>query len=336
MLISFCIPVYNAKEYLNSCIESIYQQNITRFEIICIDDCSTDGSYEYLCELSEKHPELVVKRNETNRGISYSRNQAIKASRGKYIWFVDSDDMMSPGAADLYLKIAEKESADAVLGNLNAFKDGSLPEYKTGTDNYRTVSFSQPDEFYPKRPSGYPLFAVWLGIFNRYFLLSHDVWFREKLSLYEDYTFYFELGMASPRAVVVDHYGYCYRVRANSASHGDLNVLMKRGFECSKNVLSIYEDYKNRCTRDLRDAYNIHVFIMKRQAVGYLYRMEDTAYVKEGLRYLKKNGYYPFAYDTRADFSQKLNWKTKLLKRGLTKEFSFWIIRFIHLNISNR
>ena len=61
MMISFCIPVYNAKEYLKPCIESIYTQKITHFEIICIDDCSTDGSYELLLNLSAVYPEMVVK-----------------------------------------------------------------------------------------------------------------------------------------------------------------------------------------------------------------------------------------------------------------------------------
>ena len=330
MMISFCIPVYNAKEYLNDCIESIYRQNLSQFEIICIDDCSTDGSYELLNELSARYPELIIKRNETNMGIGYSRNKALKMSRGKYVWFVDSDDMLSPDTVELYLEIAEKESADAVLGNFTVFEDGSSPVYKKGTDEYRSGSFSNPDEFYPKRPSGYPCFAIWLGIFNKSFLLTNEVYYRENLSLYEDYTFYFEFGVVSKKVIQLDHYGYCYRIRTNSATHGDLNVLMKRGFECSKTVLSIYENYEDRCTPELRDAYDIHVFIMKRQAIGYLYRINDRAYVRDGLRYLKSKGLYPFRYDKRADFSMKQKWIIKLHKRMLAKEYSFWIVRFAY------
>ena len=331
MMISFCIPVYNAKEYLKPCIESIYKQNITDFEIICIDDCSTDGSGELLLDLSAVYPELVVKRNETNRGISCSRNLALKMSRGKYVWFVDADDMLIPDAAKLYLSIAEKESANAVLGNMISFNDGSLPEYKNGTDKYHRVSFSNMDDFYPKRSTGYPCFGIWLGIFNRSFLLTHNICFRETLSLYEDYTFYFEFGMASENVIRVDHYGYYYRIRENSASHLDRNVLMRRGFECSKQVLAIYEDYRDRCTPQLQETYDLHVFIMKRLSVRCLSRIDDRKYVKEGLQYLKKEGLYPFRYDVRADFSQKLNWKAELFRRLITKEQSFWIVRAINL-----
>ena len=70
MMISFCIPVFNAKEYLKPCTESIYAQNLTGFEVICIDDCS--------------------------------RNLALKMSRGKYVWFVDAGDMLISDTADLY------------------------------------------------------------------------------------------------------------------------------------------------------------------------------------------------------------------------------------------
>ena len=331
MIISFCIPVYNVKKYLNACIESIYTQNITQFEIICVDDCSTDGSYELLKDLSAKYPELVVKRNETNMGISCSRNLALKMSRGKYVWFVDADDMLVPDTVKTYLSIAEKESADAVLGKLIGFNDGSLPEYQKGTDKYHRVYFSNMDDFYPKRPSGYPCFGVWLGIFNKSFLLANHIWFRENLSVYEDYTFYFEFGMASKRVFRVDHYGYYYRIRENSASHMDRNVLMKRGFECSKQVLAIYEDYRDQCTPQLQDTYDLHVFIMKRLSIRCLSRIDDNNYVKEGLQYLKKEGLYPFEYDDRADFSEKVNRKVKMFRRLLTKEQTFWIARAINL-----
>ena len=331
MTISFCIPAYNVREYLPSCIESIYKQNLTQFEIICVDDCSTDGSSELLHDLSAKYPELVVKRNETNMGISCSRNLALKMSRGKYVWFVDSDDMLVPDTVKTYLSIAEKESADAVLGTVIGFRDGSLPEYKKGTDKYHPVSFSNMDDFYPKRPSGYPCFGVWLGVFNRSFLLTNNIWFRENLSVYEDYTFYFEFGMASKRVIRVDHYGYYYRVRENSASHMDRNKLMKRGFECSKQVLAIYEDYRDRCTPKLQETYDLHVFLMKRLSIRCLSRIDDNNYVKEGMQYLKKEGIYPFEYDDRADFSEKLSWKVKMFRRLLTKEQSFWIARAINL-----
>ncbi len=114
--ISFCIPVYNVKDYIGACIHSIYAQNLLYFEIICVDDCSTDGSLEELKRIAENHQEITVLSNASNRGIGYTRNRAIQNSTGKYLWFVDADDMLVPDTAGLYYEIAEKTRADVVLG----------------------------------------------------------------------------------------------------------------------------------------------------------------------------------------------------------------------------
>ena len=332
MLISFCIPVHNVKTYLKSCIESIYAQNITQFEIICIDDCSTDGSYELLMELSEIYPEITVIRNETNSGASFSRNLALKMCRGKYVWFVDADDILVPDTAGLYLDIAEQESADAVLGSMIAFPDGSAPVDKIETKEYHSVSFSNPDAFYPKRPCGYPMFGVWLGIFNISFLLKNEILFREDLIVYEDMTFFFEFGITSKKVFLVDHYGYYYRVRENSVSHGDRIPLMKTGFECSKKILAVYDEYKARITPDLQDSYDIHVFMMKRLSTRCLSKIDDDAYVKQGMKHLKKRGWFPYKYDKRGDFSEKISWKVHLFRFLLSKDITFWIARRLNVN----
>ena len=332
MMISFCIPVHNAKAYLKPCIESIYEQNITQFEIICIDDCSTDGSYELLMELSEIYPELIVIRNETNRGASFSRNRALKMCRGKYVWFVDADDILVPDTAGFYWDIAEHEAADAVLGNVISFMDGSAPVAKKETKEYHSVSFSDPDAYYQKRPSGYPIFGVWLGLFNVSFLLENEILFREDLVVYEDMTFYFELGIASNKVILVDHYGYYYRVRENSVSHGYHISRIKTAFECSKKCLAIYEEYKARVTPDLQDSIDIHIFMMKRLSTRCLSKTVDDAYVKQGIKYLKKRGWFPYKYDKRGDFSEKVNWKVQLFRIMLSKDITFWIAWRLNVN----
>ena len=162
-------------------------------------------------------------------------------------------------------------------------------------------------------------------------MLTNHICFRETLSVYEDCTFYFEFGMTSENVIRVDHYGYYYRIREISAIHGNSKALIKRAFECSKQVLAIYEDYRDRCTPELQETYDLHVFLMKRLSIRCLSRIDDNNYVKEGLQYLKKEGMYPFEYDDRADFSEKLSRKVKMFRRLLTKERSFWIARAVNL-----
>lgn len=89
MLFSIIIPVYNTKKYLRECVQSIVRQTFTDYEIILIDDGSTDGSSELCDELSgDKIRVFHVK----NQGVANARNIGIDAASGEYIWFVDSDD----------------------------------------------------------------------------------------------------------------------------------------------------------------------------------------------------------------------------------------------------
>lgn len=94
--ISIIIPVYNTSIYLEDAIKSIYNQNFSgvSFELIAIDDCSTDNSYSVLSELSNKYGFYVVK-NEENKGVSCTRNIGLNMAVGIYVYFLDSDDFVS-------------------------------------------------------------------------------------------------------------------------------------------------------------------------------------------------------------------------------------------------
>ncbi len=86
-------------------------------EILCLDDCSTDGSYELLKRFTDRYPNMKVLQNDRNLGVSFTRNELIRKACGKYIWFVDPDDMLYPGVVNLVLQAAEDTNADVILGN---------------------------------------------------------------------------------------------------------------------------------------------------------------------------------------------------------------------------
>lgn len=88
---TFCLPVYNVYSFLEHCIKSINEQDMSgiKYEILCIDDYSTDDSYKRLEKLSKTNDRIRVLKNAKNYGVSYTRNQLIKEAIGKYIWFVD-------------------------------------------------------------------------------------------------------------------------------------------------------------------------------------------------------------------------------------------------------
>lgn len=96
LLVSFVIPVFNTKEYLERCVKSIAKMNESRMEIIAVDDKSTDGSFEELLRLQTVYPMLKVLQNKQNSGVSHTRNIGMLVASGKYIAFVDSDDRIFP------------------------------------------------------------------------------------------------------------------------------------------------------------------------------------------------------------------------------------------------
>ena len=93
--ISVIIPVYNVEKYLPECLESILNQNFQDFEIICVDDGSTDRSLDILQEYKRKDDRFVILQ-QRHAGAGAARNHGIKLAEGKYIQFLDSDDYFEP------------------------------------------------------------------------------------------------------------------------------------------------------------------------------------------------------------------------------------------------
>ena len=112
--VSIIIPVYNVQEYLAVCLESVINQTIKNKEIIVINDGSTDECYEILTEYKIKFPGLII-INQQNSGISETRNAGIKAAKGEYIAFVDSDDFIESNMFERMYKRAKSDNSDIVI-----------------------------------------------------------------------------------------------------------------------------------------------------------------------------------------------------------------------------
>lgn len=113
MKLSIIIPVYNTENYLEGCVQSLFDQNIPQddFEIILINDGSTDSSLAICEKLAEQHKNIKVLDQE-NKGQSVARNIGINSAQGKYIYFIDSDDYLKSGYLNVFLNIIEQENLD--------------------------------------------------------------------------------------------------------------------------------------------------------------------------------------------------------------------------------
>lgn len=114
-LVSIVIPVYNAERTLATCLDSVFTQTYSNYEVILIDDGSSDGSSE-ICRMYEKtYPNRTHYIRQSNGGPATARNTGIESSRGKYIAFVDSDDQVSPKFIETMVQKAEEANAQMVL-----------------------------------------------------------------------------------------------------------------------------------------------------------------------------------------------------------------------------
>lgn len=330
-IVSFCLPVYNVRDYLEPCIKSIYEQGLECFEIICVDDCSTDGSREELERLADAYPAIKVIHNEQNSGVSYTRNCAMENASGDYIWFVDPDDLLAPDAAKVFLRVAKETGAEAVLGNLYYFYDGSTPRIEhSGSGTYKRVDFSSPREFYcSSDQNGKTAFGVWLGPFSRQFLIDRQICFDERLSTLEDYTFYFCVGLHSTNIIRIDYVGYLYRIRAGSLSSRNAATKYVGRFECTKTVLNIYSSLRKmpEFVNNSRAA-EAHITQMSEFAAIYLSAVTDSSYVRRELSGLKKGGFYPYQHTEDAGFVTHKKRTAFVIKNILPYEPLFWLFHF--------
>lgn len=113
-MVSVIVPVYNCADYLQSCLDSVIAQTMSSWEIICIDDGSTDGSLSMLIGYQKKLQEKMQLFTQKNEGPAKARNRALDAAQGKYIQFLDADDFLEPNCLEVTVARAEETDAQIV------------------------------------------------------------------------------------------------------------------------------------------------------------------------------------------------------------------------------
>ena len=128
-LVSIVIPIYNAERYLNECLKSVKLQSYSKIEVILVNDGSNDKS-KSICErmcLNDKRFKLY---NNTNHGVSYSRNYGIKKSKGKYLCFVDADDIIAIDYVKELISEIRKNKCDLAICGIVGFKNNIMHNIK--------------------------------------------------------------------------------------------------------------------------------------------------------------------------------------------------------------
>lgn len=211
LLLSVVMPVYNVELYLEDALDSVCRQNMDNFELIGINDGSTDRSGEILEEYSRSDERVKVIHTE-NAGLSAARNRGLSMAEGEYVYFLDSDDVVVDGAFDYFQNQAQKGRRDILCisgeyinqkGELITNKPASIkPNYQQPVAGEWLLT-----ELY-KQGCYTPLVLSY--IFNRFFLEEHKLYF-DKSFIHEDEAY-------TPKALclaesVVSTSSVCYRHR---------------------------------------------------------------------------------------------------------------------------
>lgn len=215
-LVSIIIPVYNAEKYLAPCLQSALGQSEADIEVIAVDDASTDRSLEILRSFATRDPRLKVLANEKNLGQAATRNRGIDVSTGRWIAFLDNDDMLAPDFCKVLLAEAEKSGADIIKGRARITEpDGRVHE--TPRESQRDIMQKSPLCFSE---------SWWTAMFNGREIRG-KVRLHDNASLGEDMIFLVETISLPLRVSCIDDIVYLHMRRDNSGAERRRRSLKK-------------------------------------------------------------------------------------------------------------
>lgn len=216
--ISVIIPTYNTEQYIKECIDSILHQTYQNFEIIVINDGSTDNTLEVLNSIKDERIRVITIENS---GQGFARNMALKEATGDYIMFIDSDDFIEPVTFEVTLNRILKDKSDLV------YFDWKYYYQKTGT--YAYVS---NEEFFHKKVLEKDECKELLKIqhyftvnklYKKSFLLENNIKYGEKY-IYEDVPFWVRVCMNANKVSLIQSPLYSVRTNETSTTKSNLNT----------------------------------------------------------------------------------------------------------------
>lgn len=231
MKFTIIIPVFNTEKYLEKCINSVIRQNFDDYEIIIVNDKSTDNS-KIICEKYESiYPNIIFIDKDENEGLSEARNSALRIAKGEYIIFLDSDDWLIEGALlNINNIIINRDIPDIIINRVSFYYE----KEEIYTDcNYefdlnvlsKATSVHVFDYCFKKNNIVY---APWVFIIKRTFLEEHNLFFEKGL-LHEDEEWSPKVILNSKNIAFNNKCFYCYRVNRSGSITQSLNI--KREFD---------------------------------------------------------------------------------------------------------
>ncbi|TFE27272.1 glycosyltransferase family 2 protein [Cohnella luojiensis] len=215
--ISVIIPAYNVEKYVKKAIESALNQTLKDIEVIVVDDCSTDETVNVIKSIYDTRLKLV--QNQTNKGVSFSRNKAIEASSGEWIAIMDSDDWWSPERLQKMLNHAIENNANIVCDDLWLIHDGEEVPYTTHLKSRaKIIGHHKEMTFLSASRMISDDYGYLKPIIRSDLIKNTGLLYDENLNGDEDFKFLVECIYHSGKMLLIPEPMYYYRTRPNSLS----------------------------------------------------------------------------------------------------------------------
>lgn len=213
--ISIVIPVYNVENYVERCLRSALEQDFCLdYEVLIVDDCGTDSSMAIVESVSTSHPKeglIRIVHHPENKGLGEASNTGIREAKGKYIFFLDSDDWISDDCLSRMYDLAVANELDVVVGSfcdvwgnntktVHAYQDQIIEHNAVGI-----FLFTQGINIYCSR---------WNKLYNREFLIHNKIHCKQRI--FEDNLFDFNVKCSANKIAVISNVSYFYARRVDS------------------------------------------------------------------------------------------------------------------------
>ncbi len=288
--LSIIIPFYNVEKYIAECLESVYNQDIPEeeYEVICVNDASPDNSRDIVLEYQKKHSNLILVEHKVNKKLGAARNTGRRVARGKYIWNVDSDDMIVPNCLGHILSICEGNCLDVLIFD-RLYNDGKTLEYdRIGWQNI-TGPYSGFEIW--KSVKNRLIFPAWNKVFRKGFLDENNIYSPE-INMGEDVPYSVEAVLMAKTAYYTAAKYYVVRENCDSLTRTmrkmpSPQTVYENSFVCGKKLDAVIKKIPEREKDIIKSVSNVEKYIVL-NCSSFIKDMTQTD-IKEFRKICRKN-----------------------------------------------
>lgn len=280
-LVSIIVPSYNAESYIEDCVNSVIKQTYTQWELLLVDDGSTDQTPDIIDQFSNSDPRIIG-LHQIHGGVSTARNKGLERAKGDYIVFLDADDMLTPNS--LAIRVEGIQDADMVIGRISFVNESVTPIGTTSICPSKTWTGEEIlKNIVVSGEAGYQGYSV-NKIFRRKQIEEYKIRFAEDVAYNEDRLFCAKYVLHCKKVRHIDEIIYLYR-QILTGTTGSLNRMTDKDKEKIMTEFLAYDMLMDLLKENHRNCYYLTSADAQNRAV-YLKRLapQDGKELKQGFR----------------------------------------------------